>query len=40
MDQYRFTTPAERSATGHWWHITPGPVLLVLSPEKENDENR
>lgn len=35
MDQYRFTTPAERSATGHWWHITPGPVLLVLSPERE-----
>ncbi|NDD57250.1 MAG: lipase maturation factor family protein [Verrucomicrobia bacterium] len=33
LDQYRFTTPAERSATGHWWHITPGPVLLVLSPE-------
>jgi len=33
LDQFRFTTPAERSATGHWWHITPGPVLLVLSPE-------
>jgi len=33
MDQYRFTTLAERSATGHWWHITPGPVLIVLSPE-------
>ena len=33
MDQYRFTTPAEHSTTGHWWHITPGPVLLVLSPE-------
>ena len=33
LDQYRFTTPTERSATGHWWHITPGPVLLVLSPE-------
>ena len=33
LDQYRFTTPAERSATGHWWHITPGPVLIVLSPE-------
>ena len=33
MDQYRFTTPAERSANGHWWHITPGPVLIVLSPE-------
>jgi hypothetical protein len=32
LDQYRFTTPAERSATGHWWYITPGPVLLVLSP--------
>ena len=32
LDQYRFTTPAERSATGHWWHITPGPVLLLLSP--------
>ena len=36
LDQYRFTTPAERSATGHWWHITPGPVLLVLSPESSN----
>jgi hypothetical protein len=35
MDQYRFTTSAERSATGHWWHITSGPVLLVLSPERE-----
>ena len=33
LNQYRFTTPTERSATGHWWHITPGPVLLVLSPE-------
>lgn len=33
LDQYRFTTPAERASTGNWWHITPGPVLLVLSPE-------
>ena len=33
MDQYRFTTLAERSESGHWWHISPGPVLLVLSPE-------
>jgi len=33
LDQYHFTTPAERSTTGHWWKITPGPVLLVLPPE-------
>ena len=33
LDQYRFTTPSERSSTGNWWHITPGPVLLILSPE-------
>ncbi|MDA0858956.1 MAG: lipase maturation factor family protein [Verrucomicrobia bacterium] len=33
LDQYRFTTPSERSSTGNWWHITPGPVILVLSPE-------
>ena len=36
LDQYRFTTPAERDATGHWWRISPGPVLLVLSPENPN----
>jgi len=33
LDQYHFTTPAEHFSTGHWWRITPGPVLLVLSPE-------
>ena len=33
LDQYRFTTLSERSSTGNWWHITPGPVLLVLTPE-------
>ena len=33
LDQYRFTTPSERSSTGNWWHITPGPLLLVLTPE-------
>jgi hypothetical protein len=36
LDQYRFTTPAERDATGHWWRISTGPVLLVLSPENPN----
>ena len=40
MDQYRFSTPAERSATGHWWHITPGPVLIVLSPETSKAGSR
>jgi hypothetical protein len=39
LDQYRFTTPAEQSATGHWWHITPGPVLLVLSPEESKSQS-
>ncbi len=33
LDQYHFTTPSERSSTGNWWRITPGPVLLVLTPE-------
>ena len=33
LDQYNFTTPSERSSTGNWWRITPGPVLLVLTPE-------
>jgi hypothetical protein len=33
LDQYHFTSPAEHSITGHWWKITPGPVLLVLPPE-------
>jgi len=33
LDQYHFTTPSERSSTGNWWRITPGPVLLVLPPE-------
>jgi len=33
LDQYHFTTPFERSSTGNWWRITPGPVLLVLPPE-------
>ena len=33
LDQYHFTTPSERSSTGNWWQITPGPVLLVLTPE-------
>jgi len=33
LDQYHFTTPSERSTTGNWWRITPGPVLLVLPPE-------
>ena len=33
LDQYNFTTPSERSSTGNWWRITPGPVLLVLPPE-------
>ena len=33
LDQYHFTTPAEHSTTGHWWKITPGPVLLVFPPE-------
>ena len=36
LDQYRFTTAAERSATGDWWHVTPGPVLLVLPPGSAN----
>ena len=33
LDQYHFSTPTEHSSTGHWWKITPGPILLVLSPE-------
>ena len=33
LDQYNFTTPSERSSTGNWWRITPGPVLLILPPE-------
>ena len=33
LDQYHFTTLSERSSTGNWWRITPGPVLLVLPPE-------
>ena len=33
LDQYNFTTPSERSSTGNWWRITPGPILLVLPPE-------
>jgi len=33
LDQYRFTNPSERSSTGNWWRVTPGPVLLVLPPE-------
>ncbi|NBR72528.1 MAG: hypothetical protein EBT75_10660, partial [Proteobacteria bacterium] len=33
LDQYHFTTPSERSSTGNWWRITPGPILLVLPPE-------
>jgi len=33
LDQYHFTTLAEKSSTGNWWRITPGPVLLVLTPE-------
>ncbi|NCW28411.1 MAG: lipase maturation factor family protein, partial [Verrucomicrobia bacterium] len=36
LDQYRFTNPAERSKSGHWWKITPGPVLLVLPRESPN----
>ena len=40
LDQYHFTTAAERSATGHWWKITPGPVLLVLSPEVNSSIER
>ena len=36
LDQYHFTSPAEHSITGHWWKITPGPVLLVLPPESSN----
>ena len=33
LDQYHFSTPTDHSSTGHWWKITPGPILLVLSPE-------
>ena len=33
LDQYHFATPSEKSSTGNWWRITPGPVLLVLPPE-------
>jgi hypothetical protein len=33
LDQYHFTALAEKSSTGNWWRITPGPVLLVLTPE-------
>jgi hypothetical protein len=33
LDQYHFSTLTEHSSTGHWWKITPGPILLVLSPE-------
>lgn len=36
LDQYHFTNPAEHSSTGHWWRITPGPVLLVLPPGSAN----
>ena len=33
LDQYHFTNLSERSSTGNWWRVTPGPVLLVLPPE-------
>jgi predicted DCC family thiol-disulfide oxidoreductase YuxK len=33
---YRFTTPAERRATGAWWVRTPGPDYLPPTALKEN----
>jgi hypothetical protein len=31
LDDYRFTTRAERAATGAWWRVAPGPVVLERS---------